>query len=111
MSFERLTEYIDGRAYSEKGEGQGMGFIIDRLAEYEDTGLSPQEVAELAKAKSEGRLVETVRCVACKYYKGWCENIDSAYYTHSRSPMSYCEDGEPKDHSGEATEMVERRDI
>jgi hypothetical protein len=30
---------------------------FDRLAAYEDTGLSPEEVAELAKAKEDGRLV------------------------------------------------------
>jgi hypothetical protein len=30
--------------------------VADRLAEYEDTGLSPAEVAELAQAKAEGRL-------------------------------------------------------
>ena len=29
---------------------------VDRLAEYEDTGLSPAEVAELAQAKADGRL-------------------------------------------------------
>ena len=30
---------------------------IDRLAAYEDTGLSPEQVQELAKAKADGRLV------------------------------------------------------
>ena len=33
------------------------GRIIDRLAAYEDSGLSPEEVQELAKAKADGRLV------------------------------------------------------
>jgi hypothetical protein len=31
---------------------------ITRLAAYEDSGLSPEEVQELAKAKADGRLVE-----------------------------------------------------
>ena len=31
--------------------------ILDRLAAYQDTGLTPEEVAELAKVKQEGRLV------------------------------------------------------
>lgn len=31
--------------------------IKDRLAAYEDTGLEPEEVAELAQAKQDGRLV------------------------------------------------------
>ena len=30
---------------------------ITRLAEYEGSGLSPEEVQELAKAKADGRLV------------------------------------------------------
>ena len=30
--------------------------VIDRLAAYEDSGLSPEEVQELAKAKADGRL-------------------------------------------------------
>jgi len=29
---------------------------LNRLAEYEDSGLSPEEVQELAKAKADGRL-------------------------------------------------------
>jgi hypothetical protein len=33
------------------------GKAIDRLAAYEDTGLTPEEVAELAKAKADGRLM------------------------------------------------------
>lgn len=31
--------------------------LVDRLAAYEDTGLSPAEVAELAQAKADGRVV------------------------------------------------------
>ena len=31
--------------------------VFDRLAAYEDSGLSPDEVQELAKAKADGRLV------------------------------------------------------
>ena len=44
--------------------------VADRLAEYEDTGLSPAEVAELVQAKADGRLVvlpvsvgDTVYCI------------------------------------------------
>lgn len=35
----------------------GANKAYDRLAAYEDTGLTPEEVAELARAKSEGRIV------------------------------------------------------
>jgi hypothetical protein len=31
--------------------------MLNRLAAYEDTGLTPEEVAELAKAKKDGRLL------------------------------------------------------
>lgn len=36
----------------------GNKAIYDRLAAYEDTGLEPERVAELAKAERDGRLVE-----------------------------------------------------
>jgi hypothetical protein len=35
----------------------GSQKITDRLVAYEDSGLSPEEVQELAKAKADGRLV------------------------------------------------------
>ena len=65
--FERLTRRTEsGIAYTkipanpsnmiDVGECY-TGRIVDRLASYEDSGLSPQEVRELAKAKAEGRLV------------------------------------------------------
>ena len=34
-----------------------LGDVASRLAAYEDTGLTPNEVRELAEAKAEGRLV------------------------------------------------------
>lgn len=34
-----------------------IGEAVNRLAAYEDSGLSPEEVQELAKAKADGRLV------------------------------------------------------
>jgi len=36
---------------------RGARKVVGRLAAYEDTGLTPEEVAELAQAKQEGRLV------------------------------------------------------
>lgn len=41
--------------------------LLDRLAAYEDTGLTPAEVAELAKAKADGRLV----VLPCKPNERW----------------------------------------
>ena len=64
--FERLTHRSKyGIAYTKIAVNESnmvdvgecyTGRIIDRLAAYEDSGLSPDEVQELAKAKAEGRL-------------------------------------------------------
>jgi|GEM_PF-1984101 len=65
--FERLTNRTEGGiAYTkipanpsnmiDVGECY-TGRIIDRIAAYEDSELSPEEVTELTKAKAEGRLV------------------------------------------------------
>ena len=61
MMFERLTRWenndkdvadlIEG-----KSDFDGLTEAINRLAEYEDSGLSPEEVQELAQAKADGRL-------------------------------------------------------
>ena len=60
--FERLTRWenndkdvadlIEG-----KSDFDGLTEAVNRLAEYEDSGLSPEEVQEIAKAKADGRLV------------------------------------------------------
>ena len=67
MMFERMTNRTEGGiAYTkipaspsnmvDVGECY-TGRIIDRLAAYEDSGLSPEEAHEFAKAKADGRLV------------------------------------------------------
>ena len=65
--FERLTHRSKyGIAYTKIAVNESnmvdvgecyTGRIIDRLAAYEDTGLSPEQVQELAQAKADGRLV------------------------------------------------------
>jgi hypothetical protein len=75
MGYERLTERDDfGIAY--RGN---MRDCLDRLASYEDSGLSPEQVQELAKAKEEGRLVvlpckvgDTVFVLASKRISEFC---------------------------------------
>jgi len=47
----KVTGWTRSSNWSEPAEN-----AIHRLAEYEDSGLSPEEVQELAKAKTEGRL-------------------------------------------------------
>ena len=52
---------------------------FDRLAAYEDSGLSPEEVQELAKAKADGRLVERGTWI-----NGYCSNCNSPIPTDSK---------------------------
>jgi hypothetical protein len=52
---ERLTER-NGKQILGK-YGVAIFEVLERLAAYEDTGLTPAEVAELAEAKKDGRLV------------------------------------------------------
>jgi hypothetical protein len=47
-----VADLIEG-----KSDFDGLTEAINRLAEYEDSELSPEEVQELAKAKADGRLV------------------------------------------------------
>lgn len=65
--FERLTNRTEsGIAYTKIPANESnmvdvgecyTGRIVDRIAAYEDSGLSPEEVRELTKAKQEGRLI------------------------------------------------------
>ena len=59
---ERLTKRDEnGNAYYDWGclnrNHWALGRHVDRLAAYEDSGLTPEQVQELAKAKADGRLV------------------------------------------------------
>ena len=47
---------------------------LNRLAAYEDSGLSPEEVQELAQAKADGRLV-ILPCKVGDTYSGICREI------------------------------------
>jgi len=58
---ERLTKRDEnGNAYYDWGclnrNHWALGRHVDHLAAYEDSGLSPEEVQELAQAKADGRL-------------------------------------------------------
>jgi hypothetical protein len=60
--FERLTRWENNDKdvadlIEEKSDFDGLTEAINRLAAYEDSGLSPEEVQEFAKAKADGRLV------------------------------------------------------
>ena len=105
--FERLTKkvFICGVPYfidtvgndieAENMTTYQIGMALNRLAAYEDSGLSPEQVQELAKAKTNGRLVELPCKVGQIVYAdcggdiiGWeiCEiklssNAPNKYYT------------------------------
>ena len=100
--FERLTnyDYVAGIKVGDLKTGINQEKAFDRLAQYEDSGLSPDEVQDLAKAKAEGRLVEVVRCGKCRHYNttgcsdgcGWCENMDRGVFDEH-----YCSRGERRE--------------
>lgn len=85
--------------------------IAERIAEYEDTGLTPEEIIELndfsksqcAKLLAENarlrerldKAVEVVRCENCMWYKPEKENWYTCKYHMSRSKeCDYCSYGE-----------------
>lgn len=49
--------YISVKKEEKKIGEEGMAKVLDRLAAYEDTGLTPEEVQKIATAKAEGRLI------------------------------------------------------
>jgi len=62
----------------------GARKVVERLAAYEDTGLTPEEVAELVKAKAQGP------CGLCRYSPPSC--CDGSW-----KPCRFClaEKGDP----------------
>ena len=51
---ERITFYEDGRARFRIGETEFTGNVATKLAEYEDTGLSPEEVGAMKTGERSG---------------------------------------------------------
>ena len=57
--YERLTKRnSNGDVASHVDPKKRYMLFVNRLAAYEDSGLSPEEVQKMARAKAEGRLVE-----------------------------------------------------
>ena len=54
---ERLTYFKDGYWRVNFGGVQYQADFVDRLAAYEDTGLTPERCAEFARADAEGRYI------------------------------------------------------
>ena len=81
---ERLTRRVQGEAlakgpiYPVEG-GYFGGKHVARLAAYEDTGFTPEDVRDLAKEFND--LIECIRniygwCTGCANFKGGCCGID-----------------------------------
>lgn len=82
--FERLTRWENNDKdvadlIEEKSDFDGLTEAINRLAAYEDSGLSPEEVQDLAKAKADGRLVERGTWI-----NGYCSNCNSPIPTDNK---------------------------
>jgi hypothetical protein len=73
--FERLTNPKHGGIRSMRLPLSNQAAIYQRLAAYEDSGLSPEEVQELAKAKADGRLVELPVKVGDTIWLAMCGQI------------------------------------
>lgn len=68
MEYKRLTMYVGEHVYYSKDgkpilpiemlDTSYVREVLKKLAAYEDSGLSPEQVQEMAKVKAEGRLVE-----------------------------------------------------
>lgn len=46
--------------------------IVQKLGEYEDTGLEPAEIRDLAREKSCARPCGRIRRTACRSSGSWC---------------------------------------
>ena len=85
--FERLTRWENNDKdvadlIKEKSDFDGLTEAINRLAEYEDSGLSPEEVQELAQAKADGRLV-VLPCKVGDNVYFLLQELDGEWYVSS----------------------------
>src|SRR5690606_26021368 len=85
--FERLTRWENNNKdvadlIEEKSDFDGLTEAINRLAEYEDSGLSPEEVQELAQAKADGRLV-VLPCKVGDNVYFLLQELDGEWYVSS----------------------------
>ncbi len=74
---ELMGEYQMNQS-AELGKSIGTKEIFRKLYEYEEAGLEPEDVAVLARAKAEGRLVVLPCKVGDTIYEGYPEGIDQA---------------------------------
>jgi len=91
--FERLTLWddankcwVEDHSRDTREWKNGHNACMNRLATYEDSGLTPEQVQELAKAKADGRLVVFP-----------CKTGDTVYvvsgclFYHDETPYTPCE--------------------
>lgn len=78
--------------------------VIDRLAAYEDTGLTPEEIVALIQPPNDPLTVEELREMAWKQTPVWCRDADGIHagllcirddwYTSERTPHIWILDEE-----------------
>lgn len=95
---ERLTEYIENGKYiaikrrktlyptEERWNAPATAAIV-RLCHYEDSGLTPEEVMELAKI---------VRCKDCKYFFTESCPMEEVFESCTEIENGFCNHGERK---------------
>ena len=84
---------------------------IKKLAQYEDTGLSPEQIKQMQDDVDDGVLVRVVRCRDCKYaaYEQSESNSNTKtcfceFYIQGRLQTSYCNQGVQKSLESEASQ-------
>ena len=100
--FERLTNPKHGGVRSMRLPLSNQAEIYQRLAAYEDSGLSPEQVQELAKAEADGRLVELpckvgnsiwkIKAVFSYFSKPMEDRVERIIITNSEI-LVYCTSG------------------
>jgi len=84
--FERLTRIDAGGIITgaKRGRGEYVGTqeMLERLYEYENSNLSPEEVQSLAQAKAEGRLV-VLPCKVGDNVYFLLQELDGEWYVSS----------------------------
>ncbi len=99
-AMDRLTEIVDGRQCTivsdDKCVEYRYGDDIDKLAAYEDTGLSPEEVALMKEKLSDNRLIELPCCLGDKVFQVKNGVIVAAYVDGIRFGNKRCCNNEEK---------------
>lgn len=98
-----------------RGNVKAAQDCFDCLAELENAGFTPDELAELSQAKQDGRLVEIVRCRNCinAYYE-WSnsnkntETCRCSKHDKGMLQTDYCSYGQTREATEDALKEAEK---